>query len=314
MKDRSGGQAGKLPWRNGHRYSKLLSQKKDEPIRLEEEGFIVMRVITYRTSIACFLLILLIGIVGLPDVLHLKDGTVIYGTVIETTEATVTIVTESGTRVYPMSSVDYIETTGQASIKQPIFVYEDNFNDPDSGWEVSECGWKGGGDPVCRRYTGGKYSIAIIRADWMGWSWAPITVDVPNFVVELEGRKVLGSYVGYGIIWGTGNDDFHCFYVADGSNASSYGLFWRNGDNGAGVPHGWQTTPGVRSGGRTNKLKLVFHSGQASLYVNEKLLDTKAVSSYEEVSIGVLVSSSFLDERGVKVHFDHIKVYELASE
>ena len=49
------------------------------------------------------------------DILHLKDGTTVSGTVLELTEATVTILTATGsTRVYPMASVDYIEKTQKA--------------------------------------------------------------------------------------------------------------------------------------------------------------------------------------------------------
>ncbi len=56
------------------------------------------------------------------DVLHLKDGTKVYGTVTETTQATVTIVTASGTRTYPMSSVSYIEREGTGTPSQPSVV------------------------------------------------------------------------------------------------------------------------------------------------------------------------------------------------
>jgi len=56
------------------------------------------------------MLVVCVSVCG--DILHLKDGTTVSGTVLEMTEATVTIMTTSGsTRVYPMSSVDYIEKT-----------------------------------------------------------------------------------------------------------------------------------------------------------------------------------------------------------
>jgi len=57
-----------------------------------------------------FVFVVWVSVCG--DILHLKDGTTVSGTVLEMTEAAVTIMTTSGsTRVYPMSSVDYIEKT-----------------------------------------------------------------------------------------------------------------------------------------------------------------------------------------------------------
>lgn len=61
---------------------------------------------------ALLLFVLAVWVSVCGDILHLKDGTTVSGTVLEMTEATVTMMTTSGTtRVYPMSSVDYIEKT-----------------------------------------------------------------------------------------------------------------------------------------------------------------------------------------------------------
>ena len=67
-----------------------------------------------RNSAVVGSLILSLLICWLPvsgDILHLRDGRQIEGTVTETTEATVTIITESGEREYPVSLVDFIERT-----------------------------------------------------------------------------------------------------------------------------------------------------------------------------------------------------------
>ena len=45
------------------------------------------------------------------DILHLRDGREIEGTITDRTETTVTIVTESEVREYAMSAVDFIERT-----------------------------------------------------------------------------------------------------------------------------------------------------------------------------------------------------------
>jgi len=65
-----------------------------------------------RVAVVLLFFVLVVWFTVCGDILHLKDGTTVSGTVLEMTEATVTIMTTSGsTRVYPMSSVDYIEKT-----------------------------------------------------------------------------------------------------------------------------------------------------------------------------------------------------------
>jgi len=63
-----------------------------------------------HSAITMFLVFtLLVWMSASADVLHLKDGGEIEGTVIETTLTTLTISTSTGVREYPISAVDYVE-------------------------------------------------------------------------------------------------------------------------------------------------------------------------------------------------------------
>jgi len=76
----------------------------------------------FSTITVLFLSILLAWVSVSADVLHLKDGTEVEGTVTETTETTLTIVTSTGAREYPISAIDYVdkeEAEAQPEPNQP---------------------------------------------------------------------------------------------------------------------------------------------------------------------------------------------------
>ena len=71
-----------------------------------------------ETAAVFFLSMLIVWGALCADVLHLKDETEVQGTIIETTELAVNVVTASGSRACPISSVSYIEREGSATTGQ----------------------------------------------------------------------------------------------------------------------------------------------------------------------------------------------------
>jgi len=93
-----------------------------------------------RQCLVILLMLLLVWIAGWADVLHLKDGTAVSGTIIEITDSTVTISSpQFGTRTYPLSSVLYIERTSATTTGQtPVVVLQQQQQQQQaSGWPSS---------------------------------------------------------------------------------------------------------------------------------------------------------------------------------
>jgi len=86
------------------------------------------------------LILLLVWIAGWADVIHLKNGTTVSGTITEITDSTVTISSpQFGIRTYPLSSVLYIERTSATTTGQtPVVVLQQQQQQQQApGWTSS---------------------------------------------------------------------------------------------------------------------------------------------------------------------------------
>lgn len=189
------------------------------------------------------------------------------------------------------------DTTSQAiTVRYPTGVlYQDDFNDPNSGWPVDD--WRG--------YEDGEYSIFMEKAGYWGGSTIPGGKFFDAFCVEVEVRRVGRPEGAYGIVFGFKDwDNNYSFAIStDG---------WYLVDRmveGHWILRAWTESPAVKKGTATNRLKiLVDASHNMKFYVNDQLVRTMLFElPYEGGEIGIFAWSF---EDGFRANFDYIKVLE----
>jgi len=180
-------------------------------------------------------------------------------------------------------------------------VYQDDFEDPGSGWDVYNYG-----DTVAL-YHNGEYRLGVFRADYVAWGNPQAARDLGDFVVEVDTRAVegpldnnLGILVRY-------QDDDESFYWFQISSDGLFAVDRLDGDEWVSLAN-WQESAAIRQGlDVTNRLKVVCSGEQFTFYVNDTWLATVTDDAFATGSIG-LAAGSF-DEPGVVVHFDNVRVY-----
>lgn len=86
-------------------------------------------------------------------------------------------------------------------------VYQDNFQDPKSGWEVSK------GADVVKAYVDGTYEIQVQTGNTIAWSFVPTDKDYLDFSAQVKVRSA-GNDGEFGIMFRyVDYDNFYCFTV-----------------------------------------------------------------------------------------------------
>jgi serine/threonine protein kinase len=181
----------------------------------------------------------------------------------------------------------------------PTVLYEEDFQDPASGWGVSidndtEVG-----------YQSGEYRIAIYQADYVAWGH-PDNLDLWDFSVEVDARAVEGPLDNnFGLLVRLQPDsgDFYWFQI---SSDGFYSVdLYQDGEFSSILP--WEESDVINQGlGVTNHLRVTC-SGYALIFeVNGVRLTGVHEERLGPGNIG-LAAGSF-DEPGVVVHFDNLRV------
>jgi PKD repeat protein len=176
----------------------------------------------------------------------------------------------------------------------PGVLYEDDFNDPNSGWPVDD--W--------RRYEKGEYTISIAKAGYYGGSTIPGGRSFGTFCVEVEARKVQGREGAYGIVFGF--KDWENNYSFTISTDGWY-LIDRLVQGRWFARARWTQSPVVKKGTATNRLRIVIEEGpNMKFYINDQLVRTMQLeTAYEGGEIGIY---AWAFEDGFKAGFDYIRV------
>ncbi len=193
-------------------------------------------------------------------------------------------------------------TSGLSAIVGDL-LYEDDFGDADSGWDVFA------GDDQTVGYEGGRYVIVINATDWMSWGNAYQWFG-DGIVVEVDATKIGGpDDNGYGIVFGYQDvENFYRYEIASDG-------YYRLGKYVANewielIP--WMETDQVNPGEDTNSIAVEMGGGTIWLYANGTLLDSAVDRTFSDGDIG-LVASSF-GQPGVQIAFDDLRVYALQSD
>ncbi len=179
-------------------------------------------------------------------------------------------------------------------------VLADDFDDPASGFGESTT------DDYRSFYDNGRYTIEILREDWVAWSSVG---SVSDFVAELD-------VISHGEVGGAGlifryQDPGRQFYLFAIDVDGRYWLRMLTSD-GWQVIRDWQESPYIRTGAATNHLKVVCQGAEISLYVNDQYLETVQDTTFAEGAVGMLAGTS-VGESYARFSFDNLRVYGPAA-
>jgi hypothetical protein len=184
-----------------------------------------------------------------------------------------------------------------------MVTYQDDFEDPDSGWDVYNYG-----DTVAL-YSDGEYRLAILRAEYVSWGNPDPAQDLRDFAVEVDARAVEGpldNNLGILVRYQDDNENFYWFQI---SSDGYFAVDRLAGDEWVTVSD-WQASEAIQQGlGVTNRLQVRCSGDEFTFSVNDTYLDTVTDSTLGSGNIG-LAAGTF-SEAGVVVHFDNLKVFGL---
>jgi len=179
----------------------------------------------------------------------------------------------------------------------PALLFEDDFSDPTSGWEVSS---QGG----IKDYYNGTYHVQI--NDPNIFSWSVVQQAYGDVIVEVE-VAFTGSadLAEMGIICRmVNNQDFYFFTVRSDGAFAIFKMYQGN-EFFLGMD-GYQPSEAINTGLNTNKLTATCIGEQLSLSVNGTPLITVTDSSYLLGDVGVIAGA--FDQTDVNVYFDNFQV------
>lgn len=179
-------------------------------------------------------------------------------------------------------------------------LYSDDFSDIGSGW------YEGSFEDKEYSYEKGEYVIAVNRGEWAAWASWP-KERFTDFTLEADVRLVEGPKgTEMGLVFRLREQGNFYFFLIDGYGQYMVGKDVRGEWQGiAGT--GWPTSLHIKTGGATNRLKVVCQGSQIALYVNSHHLTTVSDDSFGEGKIG-LIAASVEESEPVKVAFDNLVV------
>jgi len=181
-----------------------------------------------------------------------------------------------------------------------VVLYSDDFSDPESGWYEGSFGDRE------YRYEKGEYVMLVKKNDLAAWVVGP-QERFTDFTLEADVRLVEGPEIAeMGLVFRLREEGNFYFFRVNG-----YGQYIVGKD----VNGEWQeiagmglvTSPHIKTGGATNRLKVVCQGPQIALYVNDHYLTTVSDGSFSEGKIG-LVAAAIKYPGAVKVAFDNLVV------
>jgi hypothetical protein len=191
----------------------------------------------------------------------------------------------------------------ETSFVPGALLYEDDFEDPGSGWDVYNDG------DTQAIYSGGEYRLAIYTDNYVVWTTPEPALDLSDFVIEVEARQVEGpldNNLGLLVRYQEDDDSFYWFQI---SSDGYFSVDLHEGGDWVSLV-GWEASSAIEQGlDATNRLRLVCRGNEFRFYVNDSPLTSLVDHTYTTGNIG-LAAGTF-DEPGVVVLFDNLQVYAL---
>jgi hypothetical protein len=178
-------------------------------------------------------------------------------------------------------------------------LWEDDFSDPGSGWEVGDYADGSVG------YRDGAYYVTSTAENKIMWGLA--SQSFSDLVIEVETTQVFAS--------ANNNNAYGVMCRVQGEELSGYGLRI-SGDGYTSIARfvdgnpealvEWSASEAVRQGNATNSLRAVCDGDYLALFVNGELVAEATDSTFAGGDIA-LTATTFEDE-ATEVHFDNLVV------
>ncbi len=187
---------------------------------------------------------------------------------------------------------------GGGSSSSAQVLYQDNFDDQGSGWEI------GSYDHGQVGYQAGKY---VVTSDGDGATmWGIGDQSFSDVDIEVEAAQVLApgnNNNDYGVMCRAqdNGDGYYLLISGDGN----YSILLGNGDNYSTLVD-WQESSAINTGNATNQLRAVCNGSSFDLYVNGKHLASAQDDTFSSGAIALTATSYESD--GTEVHFDNLTV------
>jgi hypothetical protein len=187
-----------------------------------------------------------------------------------------------------------------AQAQEGVILFEDDFSDPASGWEIGE--WENGGDG----YNEGHYFIITANNSY---AWEGASQNFTDISIAVEATQVLApenNNNGYGVMCRLqGNDDGYILIIGDGY-ASIIKI--ENGESIVLVD--WTESSAINPGNSSNQLQAVCAGSSLQLFANGELVAEAQDSSFTEGDIGLYATTYEVDP--TEIHFDNLAVSSAA--
>lgn len=187
--------------------------------------------------------------------------------------------------------------TQTASANTPLLLYEDDFSNPASGWEVSS---QGG----LKDYYQGTYHIKI--NDPNIFSWSVIRQTYGDVSVKVEAAFTgAADMAEMGLICRMQNNQDFYFFTLRSDGAFAIFKMYQGNEIFIGMD-GYQYSDAIHTGLNTNQIGVECKGQELSMYVNGTHLITVEDSSYQVGDVGVIAGA--FDHTDVNVYFDNFSV------
>jgi len=177
-------------------------------------------------------------------------------------------------------------------------IYQDNFDDQGSGWEV------GSYDNGDVGYQGGAYAVTSDGDGATMWgvanqSFSDVDIEVDTAQIQAPGN----NNNDYGVVCRTqdNGDGYYLLISGDGN----YSILMGNGDSYSPLVD-WQESSAIRTGNASNHLRAVCNGSSFDLYVNGQHLASASDSTFSSGDLALTATSYESD--GTEVHFDNLTV------
>lgn len=211
----------------------------------------------------------------------------------------------AGVGIWLFLQEDTPPTQAAATLAPATVAYQDDFEDPDSGWDVYNYG------DTLALYRDGEYRLAILREEYVAWGNPDPAQKLSDFVIEVDARAVEGpldNNLGILVRYQDDDENYYWFQI---SSDGYFAVDRLTGDEWVTVA-GWEESAAIQQGlGVTNRLEVRCSGDEFIFSVNDTYLTTVTDNTLASGNIG-LAAGTF-DEPGVVVHFDNLTVYSLGE-
>lgn len=187
-------------------------------------------------------------------------------------------------------------------LSPPSVLLEDDFSDPDSGWEEGE--YPGGSVG----YENGVY--AVTAAGGEGRMWGLANEYFEDIIIEVDATQIAApanDNNAYGVVCREQGDEDGSEYYLLISGDGAYAIAKIEGEE---VEYlaGWTASDAVRQGNATNHIRAVCDGSTLTLFANGERLATAEDVTFEGGDIAFTATS--LEDEPTVIHFDNLVARE----